>query len=154
MEFEQLKYPIGNFKAPEVISFDMIQEGIQAIKLLPQQIQAELKGLEAGKFDSQYREGGWTLRQLLHHIADSHMNALIRFKLALTEDSPVIKPYKEDLWAELADSQMDIRPSLNLIKSLHERWGRLLDTLTEEQMERKLCHPEKKSELNLKHMLM
>lgn len=154
MELEQLKYPIGNFKAPEVISPDMVKEGVQGIKQLPQQIHAALKGLVEGKLDTQYREGGWTLRQLVHHIADSHMNALIRFKLALTEDIPFIKPYKEDLWAELADSQMDIKPSLNLIESLHERWGCLLDTLTNEQMERKLFHPEKKSELDLKHMLM
>ena len=82
------------------------------------------------------------------------MNALIRFKLALTENVPVIKSYKEEIWAELADSQMDIKPSLNLIESLHERWGRLLETLTEEQMERKLFHPEKKSDLDLKHMCM
>jgi hypothetical protein len=106
MEIEQLKYPIGHFKAPESISNEMIEEGIQAIKLLPQQIHAELRDLGEGKLDSKYREGGWTLRQLVHHIADSHMNAIIRFKLALTEDIPVIKPYKEDLWAGLADSQM------------------------------------------------
>jgi DinB superfamily len=109
---------------------------------MPPKLEAAVSNLTDAQLDTPYRDGGWTVRQLVHHIADSHMNAYTRFKLTLTEDHPTIRPYEEWVWAELPDAQGPIGTSLTLIRALHERWGLLLATLTEADYKRTLFHPE------------
>lgn len=136
------RYPIGEFSCNEVISSEEIQQWIQDIKTLPARLIEALTELEVEMLKKTYREGGWTIQQLVHHIADSHLNSYIRFKLALTEKNPTIKPYAEDHWAELADSNLPIEVSLTLIKGLHERWVYLLENLTDEQLKSTFIHPQ------------
>ncbi|MDI7742734.1 bacillithiol transferase BstA [Lysinibacillus fusiformis] len=136
------RYPIGEFSCNEVISSEEIQQWIQDIKTLPARLIEALTELEVEMLKKTYREGGWTIQQLVHHIADSHLNSYIRFKLALTEKNPTIKPYAEDHWAELADSNLPIEVSLTLIKGLHERWVYLLENLTDEQLKSTFTHPQ------------
>lgn len=115
---------------------------IQGLRLLPERLRAAVKGLSDAQLDTPYREGGWTVRQVVHHVADSHANALIRFKLALTEDWPPIKPYDQKAWAELADSKLPIDGSLAFIGALHERWVALLESMTEDDFRKGYVHPE------------
>jgi len=136
------RYPIGEFSCNEVISSEEIQQWIQDIKTLPARLIEALTELEVEMLKKTYRKGGWTIQQLVHHIADSHLNSYIRFKLALTEKNPTIKPYAEDHWAELADSNLPIEVSLTLIKGLHERWVYLLENLTDEQLKSTFTHPQ------------
>jgi uncharacterized damage-inducible protein DinB len=134
------RYPIGKFDGDAAGTRD---EFIGVIKSLPADISNAVGGLSDDQLDTPYRDGGWTLRQTVHHVADSHINSLVRFKLALTEDRPpTITPYYEDRWAELADSKLPIDASLKIIQGVHERWGQLLDSMTDEQYERKFVHPE------------
>ena len=133
------RYPIGKFDREKPYSRDQL---IGAIETLPAEIAASVAGLSDADLDTPYRDGGWTLRQTVHHIADSHMNAYIRFKLALTEDIPTIRPYFEDRWADLPDSETDIDVSLKLIEGLHERWSRLLRSMSDSDYRRELKHPE------------
>ncbi|UJH90583.1 putative metal-dependent hydrolase [Antarcticibacterium sp. 1MA-6-2] len=136
------QYPIGKFEKPEVINRQSIEEWIEVIKTFPQRITNEVENLSHQQLDTPYREGGWTARQVVHHCADSHMNALCRIKLALTEDHPVIKPYREDKWAELADTkELPVDVSLLLLKGLHWRWAHLLSSLDEKELQRKYIHP-------------
>jgi len=137
-----LRYPIGNFDRVETLTPDQRREHIQAIADAPARLAAAVSGLKPEQLDTPYRPGGWTVRQVAHHVPDSHMNAYIRFKLALTEDEPTIKPYMEDRWAELADSKAPIEPSLALLENLHKRWVLLLRSLTPAEFARKLRHPE------------
>lgn len=136
------RYPIGEFSCNEVISSEEIQQWIQDIKTLPARLIEALTELEVEMLKKTYRKGGWTIQQLIHHIADSHLNSYIRFKLALTEKNPTIKPYAEDHWAELADSNLPIEVSLTIIKGLHERWVYLLENLTDEQLKSTFTHPQ------------
>lgn len=136
------RYPIGQFACNEIISSEEVQRWIQEIKTLPARLIEVVNGLEEEKLKNTYREGGWTIHQLVHHIADSHLNSFIRFKLALTEKNPTIKPYAEDQWAKLPDSSLPIEISLTLIRGLHERWVYLLENLTAEQLNRTFTHPE------------
>jgi uncharacterized damage-inducible protein DinB len=140
MDLEQLKYPIGKFK---YVGFtdEYWQQSIDSIENLPAKLNDAVRNLSESQLDTPYRAEGWTVRQLVHHIADSHMNAYIRFKLALTEDSPIIKPYEEQLWAELPDSKLPIHHSLELIKALHYRWTTLLKTLKKEDFDKVFVHP-------------
>ncbi|ADV68531.1 YfiT family bacillithiol transferase [Deinococcus maricopensis] len=115
---------------------------IAALRALPGEFRAALNGLTDAQLNTPYRDGGWTLRQLAHHVPDSHLNAYIRMKLALTEDAPVIKPYDEGAWAALPDSHGDIRVSLALLDALHARWATLLDGLTDAQWTRAFVHPD------------
>ena len=139
---EEAKYPIGKFKAPASYTPHEMQEWIDNIKALPGKLRMAVMTLNEKQLDTPYRTGGWTIRQTVHHIADSHMNALIRFKLALTEDNPTIKPYEEADWALLPDSRLPIEPSLRLLEGLHMRWVALMDGMTEEQWDRSFIHPE------------
>jgi uncharacterized damage-inducible protein DinB len=116
---------------------------INTLRQLPSRLRDAVKDLDDSQLDAPYREGGWTVRQLVHHIADSHMNSYVRFKLALTEDCPTIKPYDEAAWAELADSKQPIEPSLDLIGALHARWVALLEAMTDADYRRELQHPER-----------
>ena len=142
MTLEQLKYPIGKFEKPETMTKELLSQWIAEIGAFPAQLKAEVTHLDAEQLDSPYRPEGWTIRQVVHHCADSHMNSFIRFKLALTEERPIIKPYREESWAELADGKMPISPSLVLLDGLHSRWTALLRSLSEEELHRTYIHPE------------
>jgi len=137
-----LRYPIGQFQFPEVVTAQQVQKWIDDIRLLPRQLAEALNGASEQSLAKSYRENGWTVTQLVHHLADSHMNSFIRFKLALTEDTPTIKPYNEVDWAMLADSDMPVATSYKLLESLHERWVYLLTSLTDEQLQRAFQHPD------------
>jgi len=137
-----LRYPIGQFQFPEVVTAQQVQEWMEDIRLLPKQLAEALNGASEQALKKSYRENGWTVTQLVHHIADSHMNSFIRFKLALTEDGPTIKPYDEEEWAKLPDVEMPIAASNKLIEGLHERWVYLLKCLTEEQLQQAFHHPD------------
>lgn len=137
-----LRYPIGQFQFPEVVIAQQVQEWVEDIRLFPKQLAEALSGASEQALTKTYRENAWTVTQLVHHIADSHMNSYIRFKLALTEDIPTIKPYNEVEWAQLPDSEMPVSTSYKMIESLHERWVYLLKTLTAEQLQRAFNHPD------------
>lgn len=137
------RFPIGDFSVPASISARERSQYIDQIAAAPAAMRAALNGLSGKQLDTPYRDGGWTVRQVAHHVPDSHMNAYVRFKLALTEDSPTIKPYMEDRWAGLADTaSTPVEVSLALLESLHERWVQLLRSLKEEDWKRTFKHPE------------
>ena len=136
---DDLRFPIGRFD-PENIA--PAAESIRVIAELPAKLHAAAGRLADDRLDTRYRPEGWTLRQTVHHIADSHINAFCRFKLALTEETPTIRPYAEGLWAELPDSRMPVAPSLAIIEGVHARWAELLRPLSESDFKRKLNHPE------------
>ncbi len=140
------RYPIGKYTAPATLDSNLLKQWRQQIAALPDELEEAVIDLDAGQLDTPYRDGGWTVRQLVHHVADSHMNAYVRFKLALTEDVPVIKPYEEALWANLPDSTMPIEVSLALIDGMHMRWSALLDAMTPAQWQRTWFHPEHQAE--------
>jgi hypothetical protein len=141
-ELEDLRYPIGRFTPSASSDPAARAEHISTLRLLPSTLQAAVNGLTHLQLDTPYREGGWTVRQLVHHIADSHANAYCRTKLALTEDWPTIKPYDEAAWARLADSRLPIDGSLAMIAAMHERWVALLESLSETDFDRGYVHPE------------
>jgi len=137
------RYPIGKFEMPAQVSPARRQQAMDEIASTPAKLCAAVKGLNDAQLDTPYRQGGWTVRQLVHHVPDSHLNAYVRLKLALTEDSPTIKPYDEAAWAKLADSNSTpIEVSLRLMDSVHDRWVRIWRSLKPEQFARKLVHPE------------
>ena len=137
------RYPIGKFKRPETVSPHDRITAIAVIAAMPSRLRNAVQGLDREQLDTPYREGGWTVRQTVHHCADSHMNAFVRVRLALTEDWPTIKPYNEKAWAILRDSTgAPIGWSLDLIESLHARWVMMLDSLTDEEWKRGVNHPE------------
>lgn len=137
------RYPVGKFAWPESITEEDRRNFTAQVEELPVKLRAAVQGLNDSQLDTPYREGGWTVRQLAHHIADSHMNAFIRFKLALTENEPTIKPYEQQLWAELPDGKsLPIEVSLTLLDSLHRRWTVLLKSMKPEEFARKFRHPE------------
>jgi len=137
------RYPIGDFIRPAVIDSAHLHGYIATLSALPENLRAAVYGLNESQIDTPYREGGWTIRQLVHHVADSHMNAYVRTRLALTEDWPTIKAYDEKNWAELTDARtLPIEVSLELLESLHRRWVALFESLSEEQWQRGYNHPE------------
>lgn len=141
-DIELLKYPIGKFQKPSSISAEDLKNAINEIKSLPKYLESTVKSFSEEQLDTPYRPGGWTVRQVVHHLADSHMNAYIRFKLALTENNPTIKPYDEASWAELEDSKLSIEISIGLLKNTHFRWGSILDKMTESDFSRTYFHSE------------
>ncbi len=137
------RYPIGKFAPPAEVTSALRKAAIEEIAATPAKVRAALQGLNDAQLDTPYREGGWTLRQLAHHIPDSHMNAYIRWRLALTESEPTIKPYAEDLWAKLEDAaHAPVEVSLRLLDPLHERWVRLIRSLKAEDFAKTFRHPE------------
>jgi uncharacterized damage-inducible protein DinB len=136
------RYPVGRFTAPATITSANRTDAIATIAELPEELRNAVEGLSFSQMRTPYREGGWTVQQVVHHVADSHMNALIRVKLALTEDWPTIKPYDEVAWAKLHDTAAPVEWSLELVESLHARWVMLLQSLSEEQWKRGFTHPE------------
>lgn len=150
---DQLRYPVGKCPRPKVIDQETIKNWIGTIEKFPSQLKVAVSGLSDEELNVTYRENGWTIRQLVHHIADSHMNAYLRFKLALTEKKPTIKPYKEDLWAKQPDYQGPIDPSLDIIEGVHHRWSKLLHSMKPEDFEHTYIHPEYNDEYDLKESL-
>ena len=140
---DKQRYPIGRFQKPNIIGQQHIQQWIKTIKEFPGKLNDEVSHLTEQDLEKQYRRNGWTIRQVVNHCADSHMNSFIRFKLALTEDEPTIKPYHEDLWAELPDTKIyPIASSLKILEGLHDRWVFMAESLSEEDLQRKFRHPE------------
>jgi uncharacterized damage-inducible protein DinB len=138
------RYPIGKFQYPASVNAEQCATFIDEIAAAPAQYRAAVAGLNDSQLDTPYRDGGWTLRQTVHHVADSHINSYIRFRLAATEDNPRITTYREELWAELADAKsLPVEVSLVLIESLHERWVVFLRSLSAEQLARTFDHPDK-----------
>lgn len=140
---EDPRYPVGKFHAPAENTPAVRAEQIETLRLLPERLGAAVAGLNDAQLDTPYREGGWTVRQVVHHFADSHANSYVRFKLALTEDWPTIKPYDEAAWARLPDSSLPIEPSLAFMTGLHQRLVALLESMTEGDFERGFKHPER-----------
>lgn len=157
-EEDALRYPIGKEEDRDVyntlygdaLKFELLND----IKMLPAMLEFAIQNLNADQLNTPYRPGGWTVHQLVHHVADSHMNAYIRFKLGLTEDNPVIKPYDQEAWAELSDSEkLPINISLTLLHALHARWYQIMDDMTLEQWQRTVYHPERKRKISLWELL-
>jgi hypothetical protein len=136
------RYPIGKFSYAGPLSAEQKMTCLDDIEQTPARLRAAVRGLADAQLDTPYRDGGWTVRQVVHHVPDSHMNSYIRFKLALTEDQPTIKPYFEDRWAALPDSKAPIENSLALLENLHHRWMALLRSLSEADWGRTFRHPE------------
>jgi hypothetical protein len=141
-EQDDLRYPIGRFSAPAASVPGIRAAHIETLRQLPVLLREAVSGLTDKQLDTPYRDGGWTVRQVVHHYADSHANSFIRFKLALTEDWPTIKPYDEAAWANLPDSRLPIDGSLAFIGALHQRWVTLLDSLSEGDFQKGYNHPE------------
>jgi hypothetical protein len=147
------RYPIGHY-VETAYTEDTKRRWLSDIRYLPGLLEHSIQNLDEAQLDTPYREGGWTVKQLVHHVADSHMNAYIRFKLGLTEDNPVIKPYDENKWAGLADTQtLPINISLTLLHALHLRWSALLADMKEEEFTRTVFHPERKEAITLWNLL-
>src|SRR3989441_7268756 len=137
------RYPVGNFAMPAQLSPARRQQAIEEIAATPSKMRAAVKGLSDSQLDTPYRPNGWTVRQVVHHVPDSHMNSYIRFRLAVTEDEPTIKPYDEVKWAELHDARTaPVGMSLQLLESLHLRWVALLRSFSETDFSRRFNHPE------------
>jgi len=150
---EDTQYPIGRYE-PQPYSEKVKDQRINDIRFLPTLLENAVAPLDAAQLQTPYREGGWTIQQLVHHVADSHINAYTRFKLGLTEDAPTIKPYEEKAWAELADVKLPINLSLTLLHALHARWVAVLESVTAEQWETKcVIHPETGKHLTLWFLL-
>lgn len=140
---EHLRFPVGRFSSPQSLSADERVRAIAAIERLPRDLSAALGDADDSALESRYREGGWTVRQVVHHLADSHINAYVRMRLTLTEDHPTIRPYDEVRWAELPDARtLPPRVSIHLLDALHQRWTVLLRSLDDADFARTLNHPE------------
>ena len=153
-QLESLKYPVGRFKSPESINPADRTEWIQALKTLPNDIKTVINSWNEDQINTAYRPEGWTVSQLIHHIADSHINSIVRFKLGLTEDNPTIKPYAQAKWAELSDvKQLSHEISLSILDGVHKRFVCLLENMTDEDYERTIFHPEMNVTMSLHALL-
>jgi len=138
-----LRYPVGKFRFPETITREERSKFVEQIAEAPLRLRSAVAGLGDSQLDTPYRPGGWTVRQVVHHVPDSHLNSYTRFRLALTEDEPTIKPYHEDRWAELPDARTaPVEVSLRLLECLHSRWLGLLRSLSDDQWKRTFRHPD------------
>ena len=151
---EDLRYPIGKVNEQEGYESEYNEQLktqlLNDIKMLPSNLEYAIQNLDDAQLNTPYRPGGWTVKQLVHHVADSHINAYIRFKLGLTEDNPTIKPYDQDAWSNLSDTQkLPINISLTLLHALHARWCQLMYDLSEDQWQRTIYHPERKVAITL-----
>ena len=154
MNLEQLKYPAGKFVKPESITKEIIDSAISEIENFPSLVKFEIQNLEEKDLQLRYRPEGWTITQVVHHCADSHINSYMRFKLALTENIPTIKPYEESLWAELPDNNLSPFVSLKLLDALHEKWVYILKSLSEEDLNKEFIHPEQSEKISLKENIL
>ena len=139
---EHLQYPVGRFVLPAKLTQEERLEGLHYLESFPVLLAQKVTGLTADQLEKTYRPGGWTIRQVVHHCADSHMHAFIRFKLALTEDQPIIKPYEESLWAVQADYALSPASSLTILEQIHLRWVTLMKAMAEEDWNRSFIHPQ------------
>ena len=143
MSIDELRYPVGTFQKPEKISQEERQKYIYEISVAPSLLRKAVSGLDNSQLDTPYREGGWTIRQVVHHLPDSHINAYMRFKLALTENNPLIRTYEESLWAELPEAKTaPIDMSLFLLESLHKRWVSAMQSIPNDAFNLTYRHPE------------
>lgn len=150
---DALKYPVGKY-VEQPFSEKQKAEWLLDIEALPKQMEYAVINLDETQLNTPYRDGGWMVKQVVHHVADSHMNAYIRFKLGLSEDHPTIKPYAEAKWAEMPDTiNLPINLSLTLLYALHARWYEILKHISEEQYSRKVFHPEHKKHMTLWYLL-
>lgn len=147
------RYPVGRVELEAELTPERRAELIRQVEEAPGRLRAASQGLTDEQLDTPYREGGWTVRQVVHHVPDSHMNAFVRFKLALTEEEPTIKPYEEAEWAKLPDSSLPIEVSLRMLEALHERWVALMRAMTPEDFARRFVHPEHGRSMSLDHTL-
>jgi hypothetical protein len=151
---EKLQYPIGKFIAPDYYSESYLEEKIVEISSFPERLKKEVLHLSEEQLDTPYRNEGWTIRQVIHHCADSHMNCFMRIKWTLTEEKPIIKFYYEDRWAELHDNlTMPIQPTLSFLEGLHFRLAYLMKSLSETDLNKSFIHPEHNSEFQLKEII-
>jgi hypothetical protein len=139
---ESLRFPIGRFAMPAAFTVEAAVAHVATIRELPARLRAAVAGLTEAQLDTPYREGGWTVRQVVHHLADSHLHAYLRSKFAYTEDVPTIMPYEEAVWATLPDTALPVDGSLAILDGLHRRWTALLDALDDETWQRAYYHPE------------
>lgn len=154
LDLEKLKYPIGKFTAPEHYSQEYLSQKIEEIETFPKRLEKEVAHLTDEQLDTPYRPEGWTVRQVIHHCAESHMNCYVRIKWALTENNPVIKAYDEVLWSELNDNlTMPIQPTLELLKGLHFRLAYIMKNLSESDLEKTFVHPSDNSENKIKKII-
>ena len=150
---EELRYPTGKYQ-PQPFSEKQKEKWLNDLKFLPQELELAIQNLDEAQLQTPYREDGWTVQQLVHHVADSHINAYVRFKLGLTENNPPIKPYEEKEWAKLDDvNTVPINVSITLLHALHRRWVATIKNLSDEQWERTVFHPEQKKEMTLWYLL-
>lgn len=150
---DDLSYPIGKY-VPQPFSHAQKEEWLLDLKFLPDHLELAVQNLDEAQLQTPYREGGWQVQQLVHHIADSHMNAYVRFKLGMTEHNPTIRPYEEKEWAKLDDVfELPINISLTLLHALHQRWVTAIKNLSDDQWERTVFHPEHKKEISLWNLL-
>ncbi|WP_111685448.1 YfiT family bacillithiol transferase [Winogradskyella tangerina] len=141
-EFYKLRFPVGEFTKPDKITADHLNEWISSIESLPARIESITKDLTDDQLKYKYRPNGWTIKQVVHHCADSHMNSIIRFKLALTEKTPTIRPYYEDRFAKLIDYADSIESSIAILKGVHHKLGTLLKSFDSDELKREFVHPE------------
>jgi hypothetical protein len=150
---DDLRYPNGKY-LPQPFSHQQKEKWLLDLKFLPSELELAVQNLDAYQLETPYRTGGWTVRQLVHHVADSHINAYVRFKLALTEQNPTIKPYEQDDWVNLDDVEtVPINVSLTLLHALHQRWHSAIENLSEDEWERTMFHPEHKKQISLWELL-
>jgi uncharacterized damage-inducible protein DinB len=155
---EQLRYPIGREDEQEVYKREFNEELkislMNDIKMLPSALEFAIQNLDASQLETPYRPDGWTVQQVVHHVADSHMNAYFRFKFGLTEENPTIKPYDQEAWANLSDSKkVPVNISITLLYSLHARWVQLMEDMPESEWRRTIYHPEREMEMTLWELL-
>lgn len=154
IQIDKLKYPIGPFKAPDQYTVAYLKECFDEIRSFPDKLKKEVSHLSNEQLDTPYRDGGWTIRQVIHHLADSHMNGFTRLKLALCEDKPVIKPYPQDEFVKLADSKtMAIEPSLMILEGIHARWYELMLHMSASDFDKVYVHPEYMKEYSTKEFI-
>jgi hypothetical protein len=151
LDIEELKYPVGKVIIPEIISNQLILECKTVIETFPKNVRNEVEGLSKKELSYRYRPEGWNIQQVVNHCIDSHMNSVTRFKLALTEENPTIRPYEEQHWAELSDTlDYPITKSLTLLENIHDRWSFLLQNMSDEDFKKTFIHPSGNEQISLK----
>lgn len=153
MDLEQLKYPVGQHQSKDEYALIEIETFIETIRTFPAKLRATVLNISNQQLDTPYRTEGWTVRQVIHHVADSHMNAILRFKMALTENNPTIKPYNEAAFAKINDYELPIEPSLQIIESVHQKWMFLLSGMKPADFMKTYFHPQHQATFTLQQAL-